>query len=275
MHTILFGNNLCNLLANKVITEFNNIDENHITDINVIDLENFIVIKGKTTINKSINYSKVFKNYFNSLCENDKVFNVIDLIEYGSNQINDLININLSVLSEDNILLNNLNYNSQGEYHIINTNKTILYSNDKLFEYLNTLNEYTDFKGEKIQPNYPFVSDSIYGKNLNSSKLYEIYLKYISYNIFEKQICKEIKFNLHYNGNIRNLNWETMELDVSADKCIVSKEWLKSLILDLFDFNYKYIKKHLSLDLYDFENEVLSKDKCWMVRDKTTEMMLL
>jgi hypothetical protein len=150
-----------------------------------------------------------------------------------------------------------------------------LYSNDKLFEYLNTLNEYTDFKGDKIQPNYPFVSDSIYGKNLNSSKLYEIYLKYISYNIFEKQICKGIKFNLHYNGNIRNLNWETMEFDVSSDKCIVSEEWLKSLILDLFDFNYKYIKKHLSLDLYDFENEILSKDKCWMIRDKTTEMILL
>jgi hypothetical protein len=49
---------------------------------------------------------------------------------------------------------------------------------------------------------------------------------------------------------------------------------MTSLVLDLFDFNYSYIKKHLSLDDYDFSNEILSKDRCWMKRDKTSEMIL-
>jgi hypothetical protein len=275
MNTILFGNNLCNLLSNKVITEFDKIEPSHITDIKVIDLENFVVIKGRTTINKSINYSKVFKNYFDSLCDNDKVFNVIDLIDYGNIPSNELINVHLTSLNQYDMLMDNFNYNSQGEYHIIHSNNTILYSNDKLFQIINELKEYKDFKGKKIIPSYPFVSDSIYGKNLNSSKLYETYLKYISYNILEKQICREIELNLYHEGDINNISWETLELEVSSNNCIVSNEWLKSLILDIFDFNPNHIKKHLSLETHNFENEILSKDKCWMKRDKTSEMILL
>ena len=62
METPLFGNNLCNLLSNKVIEEFSKIDLSHKTTIQVINLEQFIVIKGRTSINNPLNYSKIFNS---------------------------------------------------------------------------------------------------------------------------------------------------------------------------------------------------------------------
>jgi len=275
METPLFGKNLCNLLCNEIIKNYNEIDLNHKTEIKVIDLEQFIVLKGKTSIVNSINYSTVFKSFINNKNNSDRNFNVIDLIEYGVNPSSKLLNIEFNFDERKSYQILELNNTIQGEYYINYDNNIILHSNHKLFEYIVSEPEFTDFEGKLISNTYPFVSDDIFGKSLNSSKLYEIYLKYISYNLFEKHLCKDVNFKLFYMGEISDLSWENIDFTVDSNSLIVSKDWVKSLILDLFDFNYLEIKKHLSLDDYDFSNEILSNDRCWKKRDKVSEMFLL
>lgn len=274
METPLFGKNLCNLLCDLIIKQYGKVDSNHKTEIKVIDLEQFIVLKGKTSINNPINYSMIFKSFVEEKNTSDRNFNVIDLIEYGVNPTSNFINLNITFNSNNDFIISELDKSIQGEYTINYDKNLILHNNNKLFEFIIQEPEFNGFEGKTISSNYPFVSDNMFGCSLDGSKLYEIYLRYISYNLFEKQLCKDINFELFYNGELKDLSWETMDFKISSNSNIASTEWITSLVLDLFDFNYNYIKKHLSLDEYDFSNEILSKDKCWMLRDKTSEMIL-
>lgn len=272
--TPLFGKKLCNLLSNKIIQEFDLIDSNHFSEIYVINVNQFIIVKGKTSINNPINYSQLFKSYLLDLSKVENNFNVIDLIEYGSNVKVNFINLNLSLSNKSEFELFYLDKDIQGTYDIDLDKNLIFYSNIKLFNDLISNPEYREFDGIKITPNDIYMSDSLYGKSLSGSKVYEIYLKYISHNLFEKHLCKDINFSMFYYGELSELNYETMNFKIDSNTLITSKEWATSLILDLFDFNYKNIKNHLSLDSYDFSNEILSKDRCWMIRDKVGEMFL-
>ena len=62
IETAFFGKNLCNLLSNEIIKEFNTLDSSHTTEIVVVDVEQFTILKGSTSINTPINYSKLFNN---------------------------------------------------------------------------------------------------------------------------------------------------------------------------------------------------------------------
>jgi len=273
-YTTLYGKNLCNLLANKIIEEFNLIDKNHITNIFVVNLGQFIVVKGTTNINNPLNYSQLFTTYCQSELNIDTNFNIIDLIEYNYTLTNQFINIDLS-FTKNQILREDMNFKNHGFYDIKLNSDFILHNNQHLFEEITSLPEFNNYNGLKEKDNSVYVSDKIYGMNLVSEKLYHFFLKYISYNVFEKNLCKDINFKLFYTGNINDLNWETMDFEVRSNTLIVSEEWVKSLILDLFDFNYKSIKKHLSLDDYNFSDEIISNDRCWKKRDKVSEMILL
>lgn len=274
MESELYGTNLCNVLVNEVIKEFNKIDKGHITDIVLCDLYQFIVIKGKTTIQNPINYSKVFNNFISEITNENRVFNIIDLITYNSKPNNEIIDINISFTNEMISHPPIDTFPLSGEYEFEHSNLVIKHNNQKICERILELPEFKNYKGVTIESYRPFYSTELFGKNLMSSKSYIIYLKYIAYNLFEKQLCKDINFKLFYLGNINNMNWETMSFEVGSNSNVPSIEWIKSCILDLFDFSYSNVKKHLSLEEYDFNSEILSKDKCWMKRDKTSEMIL-
>ena len=119
------------------------------------------------------------------------------------------------------------------------------------------------------------MSHNLYGKHLMSEKIYEIYFKYITFNLFERQILKDITYNFYYKGNMDDISWNDVDLKIDSHSSIVGLEWLHSLILDVFDFNPNSIKKHLSLDEYNFENEIISNDRCWKLNDKVKELILL
>lgn len=265
--TPFYGKNLCNLLSNKVIEYFNSIDKNHKTNISVTDFNNFVVLKGSTSITISVNFSSIFSDYIDTISTINRKFNVIDLIEYNTPFNNDTDLITLS-LSKEEIGTNIYDYTdtkNQG-YMIFNHPLSKILTN---IENINLKDEYLNYniKTLKDTSNY-FVSDNFFGSSLNKSKIYTVLLHYITYHIFESNLCQEVKLKLYFDN-------ESLDLDISCYKCIVSTKWLKSLILDIFDFETDKIKKHLSLDNYNFENEIISNDKCWKKLDKKSEFILL
>lgn len=275
MESVLYGTNLCNILVNEIIKEFNVVDKTHISNITLCDLSQFIVLKGETTIQNPLNYSKVFSSFLNGLSEVERNFNVIDLINYNSKPDIHVIDIDVTFTSD--LLSEPLvdTFPLIGRFEIDHLNNLVKHNNHKIYDEVIKLPEFKDYHGLSMKYYEPYFSTNYFGRNLMSSKSYVIYLKYIAYNLFEKQLCKDIRFKLFYTGDIDKLDWETMSFEIHSESNIPKIEWTKSLILDLFDFKYSYIKKHLSLDEYDFNNEILSKDKCWMKRDKTSEMILL
>lgn len=78
------GEDLTNLLVNKVILEIEKETKNHKTNIQVINNSNFIVVRGNTTHKTPINLSKLFISYYKTLFSSDINLNVVDLIEYDT-----------------------------------------------------------------------------------------------------------------------------------------------------------------------------------------------
>ena len=275
--TPYYGKNLCNVFANLIIEKFNSIDDNHKTKINVVNLNQFLIIKGKTSVSSPINYSNLFREYSINNLNLDKNFNVIDLIEYGS-----IMNL-LPIMLHNHYDINDLsvcNYTDQSLQGFIKTDdqiKIVKYNNSKLFDEISKTIDLTKYDKYICKDNNIFVSDDFFGKNLNGEKLYEIFLNYISYNVFERLLWKDLTLFFHYNGEeFNDINWENIDFRVSSNTLITNKvDWLYSLILDLFDFDPKNIKSHLKLHDYNFECDLTNEKKCWEVRDKVKEIFLL
>lgn len=274
-YTPLYGNNLCNILVNKVITNFNDIDRLHETELMIVDLNQFFVIKGKTTVSNPLNYSQIFSEYIDSMSDITRTYSIIDLIEYDTKPNNNILYLCETFESNISPDLYDLSSNTQGSYKIDDKNKIILTNNKILGNKIISNDPYTDYKLLNYENNLPFLSDSLYGKNLISDKIIKVYLNYISYNLFEKQLLKDVTFELFYEGNIKNLSWDNMVLNVKSKTSIVNLDWIHSFILDTFNFNPESIKKHLSLESYNFEKEIISNDKCWKINDKVSEIILL
>ena len=134
IETAFFGKNLCNLLSNEIIKEFNTLDSSHTTEIVVVDVEQFTILKGSTSINTPINYSKLFRDFVEKNLSIEKSYNVIDLIEYGIKSKSDYININ-SYFDSTTLYMETpiLNLDLQGKYLIDNINNVIFHNNSSQF----------------------------------------------------------------------------------------------------------------------------------------------
>lgn len=264
MKTKFYGENICNLLVNLIITEFDKIDKKHITNIKITNTGKFYIINGITSIKNPLNYSEIFRIYLDEVTTNDNFINVIDLIEY--NVLSNMKHVYLNKSYKINDLIPKYilkDINEEGSIFIDNDMNLIKSNSIRLFESFISKNSLKDYKFVPDMASYPFISDDFFGKNLNSDKIYEVFLKHISYNLFERNLCKDISFNLYYSGNINDLNNDNIILSIDSKTLIISLEWLESYILDSFDFSFLSIKKHLSLNEYNFESEILNDDKCW------------
>jgi len=275
------GKNFVNLLVNRLIKEIEKETKNHNSEIQIINNKNFIVSRGFTSHQNSINISKLFNEYYNELFGLEQVFNVVDLIEYGnkSNQNHLYLNKKFTKDSFNNSLITKINKD---------TNKGLDYrftANTDLGIVLVTGNAPTEeikkyFKDYKYysikEPTETFVSDLYFGKNLRTSKVFEFYLNYITYNIFERGLCKDIEYSFYTEENFEEINWENINFEVRSNSSIVSNKWLKSMILDLFPFEPEDIIDRWQLQTYDFEEDILQRRKpIWKIKDKIGEMILV
>jgi len=203
--TILYGKNLCNMLANVVIEEYKNIEDNNISEISVTNTGNFLILNGKTTIKKVLNFSPIFSEYIFNIYGTEINFNVIDLInyDYSFDDVDLFLDINLS-LDENFVVLDVSSMKSQGFLKVYDSLNKIVTNNISLYEEISH-KLVKDYSIVKIDELNCFISDRFFGLSLNKEKVYTTYLKYIFYHLTEKYLCKNINFKLHYTGNIKNI----------------------------------------------------------------------
>ena len=83
-YNFLDGKNLCNIFANLIVKEINNKLPDAKTDISVINVRNFFIVKGTTTYNEVINLAELFQNYLKKYdTELSNKVRVIDSILYN------------------------------------------------------------------------------------------------------------------------------------------------------------------------------------------------
>jgi len=237
VYSKLKGKNLCNLIANIIVEEFKLIDPNNKTRIFVTKHNNFFVIDGMTTITTPLNIGSLVNTYMISKT-NDENYQPLNFIDL-------------------------ISYNEFTQNHL-----NIMES-----FYNNSL----DFKDDTSPKNQPIVSDEYFGLSVNTIKTYMVLSKYISYNLIERNLCNRITISMNGRQHLlESIEEENIGIEFIPSNLIVSKEWLESLVRDLFPFKMDDIIKHLDLKNYNFEDELFVRDNYpWKKRDKVSEMILM
>jgi hypothetical protein len=273
-YNFLDGKNLCNIFANLIVKEINNKLPDAKTDISVINVRNFFIVKGTTTYNEVINLAELFQNYLKKYdTELSNKVRVIDSILY--NKVVDQEPLNLKevfIKSEEK------KYQSL-QQKLNRYTKEKVYFNFKLQERTNHV--YYDCSSEQLStvitileeqfPEYVlvksdfsqeiYISDKVYGLS-NNNRLYHFLLWSIKNHIFELGISKKLDVSLYSDVNINEMNNLTVNFVLHNDNHIVKTEWLESLVLDVFPFDVESLNTKFG-DIKDLEELIMGTDEVY------------
>ena len=273
-YNFLDGKNLCNIFANLIVKEINNKLPDAKTDISVINVRNFFIVKGTTTYNEVINLAELFQNYLKKYdTELSNKVRVIDSILY--NKVVDQEPLNLK-----EVFIKSQEKKYQHLQQKLNRyTKKKVYFNFKLQERTNHV--YYDCSSEQLStvitileeqfPEYVlvksdfsqeiYISDKVYGLS-NNNRLYHFLLWSIKNHIFELGISKKLDVSLYSDVNINEMDNLTVNFVLHNDNHIVKTEWLESLVLDVFPFDVESLKTKFG-NVDDLEELIMGTDEVY------------
>ena len=273
-YNFLDGKNLCNIFANLIVKEINNKLPDAKTDISVINVRNFFIVKGTTTYNEVINLAELFQNYLKKYdTELSNKVRVIDSILY--NKVVDQEPLNLK-----EVFIKSQEKKYQSLQQKLNRyTKEKVYFNFKLQERTNHV--YYDCSSEQLStvitilekqfPEYVlvksdfsqeiYISDNVYGLS-NNNRLYHFILWSIKNHIFELGISKKLDVSLYSDVNINEMDNLTVNFVLHNDNHIVKTEWLESLVLDVFPFDVESLKTKFG-NVDDLEELIMGTDEVY------------
>ena len=273
-YNFLDGKNLCNIFANLIVKEINNKLPDSKTDISVINVRNFFIVKGTTTYNEVINLAELFQNYLKKYdTELSNKVRVIDSILY--NKVVDQEPLNLK-----EVFIKSQEKKYQSLQQKLNKyTKEKVYFNFKLQERTNHV--YYDCSSEQLStvitileeqfPEYVlvksdfsqeiYISDKVYGLS-NNNRLYHFLLWSIKNHIFELGISKKLDVSLYSDVNINEMDNLTVNFVLHNDNHIVKTEWLESLVLDVFPFDVESLNTKFG-DIEDLEELIMGTDESY------------
>lgn len=273
-YNFLDGKNLCNIFANLIVKEINNKLPDAKTDISVINVRNFFIVKGTTTYNEVINLAELFQNYLKKYdTELSNKVRVIDSILY--NKVVDQEPLNLK-----EVFIKSQEKKYQSLQQKLNSyTKKKVYFNFKLQERTNHV--YYDCSSEQLSPvitileeQFPeyvlvksdfsqeiYISDKVYGLS-NNNRLYHFLLWSIKNHIFELGISKKLDVSLYSDVNINEMDNLTVNFVLHNDNHIVKTEWLESLVLDVFPFDVESLNTKFG-DIEDLEELIMGTDEVY------------
>lgn len=277
-----FGTNLCNLLANSIVEKIKLIDPKHYVDISVTNVNQFLIVFGKTSLEERLNLTEIFESFMETIPEPMRILvKVFDMVEYGKER------------EKTTILYNHFFTKYKSNYHenftdykkLLEWNKQGLFANLRHFgttQYINVVSNENELEipkeyTELLISKRTYKSEPIYGKDIRSEKYLYILSRYIAHNLFEKNLCKTLDIHISTDSDMNNISWENVNLTIDSESLITTKKWVESLVLDIFDFEPEKLISHLNLDNYDFANEILvvNENYPWKNRDRVKEIILI
>jgi len=257
--SFLSGKNLCNIFADLIVKEINKVSPDAITEIKVINVRGFFIIKGFTSSEKIVNISDILSDLYQSYDENlIKTVRVIDTIIYNKKidrKLNITINHNKKskkIESELRVICNEL----QKEGYYLNLkvhDKNLFYDFENSVEcghdYISSnFKDYNCIKDDFS--NDVYISDLVYGLSDNGEKYYHFLLNKISFNLLSRGFSSDLNLLITSENNIDDVDSENITISV-INKTTINKEKLESLILDNFSFKLSDIKNEFDLSEFN------------------------
>lgn len=264
---------IVNKLADYIL---NQIDKSQTTRLQVTDFKTFYVVNGNTDSDKVLDLSVIKESFYKENKEvltslGVKQINLIDIIEYKQpiGQLDyyfDLYNSERPLYHQHTI--NELRSDLRGRYQQSHLN-SINYTNrlELEFDYpcnYTNLNTYNTTEFMSVSSEFP------YGYSLNMGRLDLYYSEYVSNHLFTPLVTDRLEFMITKQKDDK----EDLTISVNSNS-IYSKEKVKSLILDVFDFNLgKFQSKFL--ENYNLSTEIDNQlsSKPWLVKDRSSDIIL-
>jgi hypothetical protein len=281
--SFLSGKNLCNIFADLVVKKINEVTPDAKTQITVINVRNFFIVKGVTTSDSVINLSDIlsgiYEKYDSELLNKVRV---IDTILY--NKEFDLnLNINFYEDKKNKSLISNLyktcnDLQNEGFYITVKLNNGILFydfEHEKDFDpsYIKEkFPTYTCIKDDFSQDIY--TSEDIYGFSNNGIKYYHFLIRKISYNLLSRDFSKITDISISSELKLNDVDAENINLKLN-NKSITDNSVLESLILDNFNFDISKLEKEVDFNDFDVLKSISESSYLWENFTGTKDFILL
>lgn len=267
----LEGKNLCNIFASLIIEKINSNTPNAISEIKVIDLRNFFIVRGVTTSEVVINPSDIISEFLEKYDkEKSESVRVIDVINYNTtprrNYLYICANYNKNQIKLkkegkiflDSLLNEKLFFNLKLNYDL----KTVYYDtkyDDKILIESILKNVYPNLTLEKVDlSNEIYESDRVYGLSDIHEIYYHLLLENISNHLFSLGISKEVNFVLQSNLPFNEIDENNIDFKILNNNHIVNKTWLESLILDVFPFDLKSLEDYFGDSPFNLKESIIN-----------------
>lgn len=289
-YNFLDGNNLCNIFATLLVQKIENEVPDAKTEITVINVRNFFLVKGKTTSTQVLNVADIFSDFLIKYSkEMSEKVRVIDLISYGekNENINYILKLSFNKLELTNKFENEKFVNSLINENIflnikVNHNsKTVFYSCENCVdEYIQQIiSTYLD--DYSMNPsNFSdeiYISDKYYGLSKTPEKYYICLLRNIAYHLFSTCISKHLDFEIVFDIPHDEINSENIKFNITNDNHITKRDWLESLILDIFPMDLKSLKSSYDINYQDDIDYIITSDSTqpWLNLNMAKDIILL
>jgi hypothetical protein len=86
VYNFLDGKNLCNIFASLIVNEINKTFPNANTEITVVNIRNFFIVRGRTTSDVVLNLTNILIEFLKNYDDEDllNIIRVIDVINYNT-----------------------------------------------------------------------------------------------------------------------------------------------------------------------------------------------
>jgi hypothetical protein len=248
-----------NLFADYILKK---IDNKTNTIIQVTDFNHFFIVNGITNHKEILDIPKIkdeFISEYQDLLKNigyEENLNIMDLIKYNE-KINEETSIECEFYDSNRNIYNMTicDYDFQD-----NDIYSINYTDD--FVYETARNYKTSLMGFHQSP-LQITSEFPHGYSLSMGRTLLYYSEYIAHNIMTPLLGNKIKILLSTENNFEG----EQEISIDFNQDFLSNNNVKSMILDVFDFNFETFNK--KLESYDICDDIKkpTEVKPWLVKD--------
>ena len=289
-YNFLDGNNLCNVFATLLVQKIENEVPDAKTEITVLNVRNFFLVKGKTTSTEVLNVADIFSDFLIKYSkEMSEKVRVIDLISYGEKieKNNYVLNLSFNKVEltnkfEGEKFVNSLiNENIFLNIKVNHKDKTVLYGCENCVDeyvkqiisvYVNGYDIYPSDFSDEI-----YISDKYYGLSKTPEKYYICLLRNVAYHLFSTCVSKHLDFEIVFDIPHDDINSENIKLSITNNNHITKKSWLESLILDIFPMDLKSLQSNYVINYQDDIDYIITSEspQPWLNLNMAKDIILL
>ena len=283
--SFLSGKNLCNIFADLIVKEINKLSPDAKTQIKVINVRSFFIVKGFTTSKNVINVSDILTELYQQYDENlIKTVRVIDTIIYDKT-FDTKLNLGVNESKKSKKIekdLREICNRLQKEGFYLNLK---IYENNLLYDFERP----SEFDHDYISSNFTeyncikddfsndvYYSDLMYGMSDNYEKYYYFLLNKISHNLLNRGFSESLNVSVFSEKEIEDVDSENIYFSI-LNKTTVNKEKLESLILDNFSFKLSDLQNEFNLNEFDVVSNLTEVvyEPIWENYNNTRDLMFL